>query len=118
MEICGMPALLLNGESKTTFSSPSVTGKQNAGKEYMYMGYRCAMAKENNGDSEFRLMEVVMVKKSQSGETASSRVLIIDNDQETLRQVQENWNDFIGNMIKVKKMEERDRQKVTESSEI
>ncbi len=82
------------------------------------MGYRCAMTRENNGDSEFRLMEVVMVKKSQSGETASSRVLIIDNDQETLRQVQENWNDFIGNMIKVKKMEERDRQKVTESSEI
>ncbi len=82
------------------------------------MGYRCTIEKEYHGDCEFRLMEVVMVKKSQNGETSSSQVLIIDNDQDTLRQVQESWNDFIGNIVKVKKMEEHDRQKVTESSEI
>ncbi|HTP63850.1 MAG TPA: hypothetical protein VMJ66_00565 [Geobacteraceae bacterium] len=82
------------------------------------MGYRCALPREDAEECEFRLMEVVMVKRSSGGETTSSQVLIIDNDQETLRQVQENWNDFIGNMIRVKKMEERDRQKVSESSEI
>ncbi len=82
------------------------------------MGYRCDLPKTNNGECEFRIMEVVMVKKSRDRETSSSQVLIIDNDQETLRQVQENWNDYIGNLIKVRKMEDRDRQKVAESSEI
>lgn len=82
------------------------------------MGYRHAMLKENADDYEFRMMEVIMVKKSPVGETASSQVIIIDNNQETLRQVQENWNDFINNVIKVKKMEEHERRKMTESSEI
>jgi len=82
------------------------------------MGYRGALLKENPNDCEFRLMEIVMVKKSPAGERASSQIMIIDNDHETLRHVQENWNDFISNLIRVKKMEEYDRQKVAESSEI
>jgi DNA-binding NtrC family response regulator len=82
------------------------------------MGYRCVTASENAGDSEFRLMEVVMVKKSSGGDDVSSHIVIIDNNQETLRHVQENWNDFIDNIIKVKKMEERERKKVAESAEI
>lgn len=82
------------------------------------MGYRCTLPKESNGEFDYRLMEVVMVKRTQSGERASTQVFIIDNDQETLRVVQENWNDFIANLVKVKKMEDQERQKVTESSEI
>jgi DNA-binding NtrC family response regulator len=82
------------------------------------MGYRCVTANGNAGDSEFRLMEVVMVKKSPGRDDVSSHIVIIDNNQETLRHVQENWNDFIDNIIKVKKMEERYRTKVAESSEI
>ncbi len=82
------------------------------------MGYRCSLPKENCGEFEYRLMEVLMVKKTQTGEKSSSQVFVIDNDQETLRHVQENWNDFIGNLIKVKKIEDQDRQKVAESSEI
>jgi DNA-binding protein Fis len=101
------------------FSSSIFDGKENehSGKEAA-MGYRCAMPKENANDYEFRMMEVIMVKKSQTKETTSSQVIIIDNDQETLRHVQENWNDIINNLIKVKKMDEHDRQKITESSEI
>ena len=82
------------------------------------MGYRCVLPNENGGDSEFRMMEVVMVKKSSGGDDVSSHIMIIDNNQETLRHVQENWNDFIDNIIKVKKMEERERKKVAESAEI
>ena len=82
------------------------------------MGYRYLMANENGGDSEFRLMEVMMVKKASDGECVSSHIVIIDNNQETLRHVQENWNDFIDNIIRVKKMEERERKKVAESAEI
>ncbi len=93
------------------------TIKIQSGKEEA-MGYRCSLPKENCGEFEYRLMEVLMVKKTQTGEKSSSQVFVIDNDQETLRHVQENWNDFIGNLIKVKKIEDQDRQKVAESSEI
>jgi DNA-binding NtrC family response regulator len=82
------------------------------------MGYRCVIPNENSGESEFRMMEVVMVKKTSEGDDVSSQIMIIDNNQETLRHVQENWNDFIDNIIKVRKMEERDRKKVAESAEI
>jgi broad specificity phosphatase PhoE len=88
-----------------------------SGKETA-MGYRWAVSKENANEYEFRMMEVIMVKKSPVGESTSSQVVIIDNDKETLRHVQENWNDFINNLIKVKKMEEHERQKMAESSEI
>lgn len=82
------------------------------------MGYRGAIMKENVNDCEFRLMEIVMVKKSSLEEVTSTQVMIIDNDLETLQHVHENWNELIDNLIKLKKMEELDRQKVAESSEI
>jgi DNA-binding NtrC family response regulator len=82
------------------------------------MGYRCFSSIENAGECDFRLMEVVMVKKCQAGETVTSQVIIIDNSQDTLRHVQENWNDFIDNVIRVKKMEDRDRKKISDSSDI
>jgi len=82
------------------------------------MGYRCFSSFENAGECDFRLMEVVMVKKSQAGENVTSQVIIIDNSQDTLRHVQENWNDFIDNVIRVKKMEDRDRKKISDSADI
>ena len=82
------------------------------------MGYRGIIPRENIDDSEYRLMEVVMVKKSQVGNSVSSQVVIIDNSKDTLRHVQENWNEVVENIIKVKKMEERDSKKVAENAEI
>jgi DNA-binding NtrC family response regulator len=82
------------------------------------MGYRCSSSKDYIDECEFRLMEVVMVKKSQKGETVASQVIIIDNSQDSLRHVQENWNDFIDNIIRIKKMEDLDRKKFTESADI
>lgn len=82
------------------------------------MGYRCSTSKDFIDECEFRLMEVVMVKKSQKGETVASQVIIIDNSQDSLRHVQENWNDFIDNIIRIKKMEDLDRKKIVESADI
>ena len=82
------------------------------------MGYRCSISKEYMDESEFRLMEVVMVKKTPAGESTTAQVIVIDNDQETLRHVQENWNDFIDNIIRIKKMEDIDRKKIAESADI
>ena len=115
-----LPALVLKREYiKSILTVPVIHKSKNKhSRKETDMGYRCSMPKENPNDYEFRMMEVVMVKKSQVEETTSSQVIVIDNDQETLRHVQENWNDFINNLIKVKKMEEHDRQKMAESSEI
>jgi DNA-binding NtrC family response regulator len=82
------------------------------------MGYRSAMPKENANEYKFRMMEIIMVKKSPARETTSSQVIIIDIDPETMQHVKENWYDFINNLIKVKKMEANDRQKMAESSEL
>jgi len=82
------------------------------------MGYRCYSSIENADDCEFRLMEVVILKKSRAGENVTSQVMIIDNNQGTLRHVQEHWNDFIDNVIKVKKMEDRDKRKIADSADI
>jgi hypothetical protein len=119
-EVFSLPALVLKRVYVKSIITAQVINKcenKHSGKE-TDMGYRCSMPKENANDYEFRMMEVIMVKKSPVEETTSSQVIIIDNDQETLRHVQENWNDFINNLIKVKKMEEHDRQKMAESSEI
>ena len=82
------------------------------------MGYRCYSSKDYIDECEFRLMEVVMVKKSLKGESVASQVIIIDNSQDSLRHVQENWNDFIDNIIRIKKMEDIDRKKIAESADI
>ena len=82
------------------------------------MGYRGVIMNEDLTGCEFRLMEIVMVRKSSAGEISSSQVMIIDNDHETLRHVHENWNDFISNMIKVKKLEENDRKREAEGPDM
>jgi DNA-binding NtrC family response regulator len=82
------------------------------------MGYRCMSTKDYTEETDFRLMEVVMVRKSQAGEKTTAQVIMIDSQQETLRHVQENWNDFIENIIRIKKMEDIDRRKISESADI
>lgn len=82
------------------------------------MGYRCFSSQDYTEECEFRLMEVVMVKKTAVGESVSTQVIFIDSNQDTLRHVQEHWNDFIDNIIRIKKMEDLDRRKVAESADI
>jgi DNA-binding NtrC family response regulator len=82
------------------------------------MGYRCFSAKDYMEEGEYRLMEVVMVKKMSKREEVTTQVIMIDNNQDTLRHVQENWNDFIDNIIRIKKMEDIDRKKITENADI
>lgn len=82
------------------------------------MGYRYLSTNDYIDECEFRLMEVVMVKKSLHGESMTTQVISIDSSQDTLRHVQENWNDFIDNIIRIKKMEDRDRKKISESADI
>jgi DNA-binding NtrC family response regulator len=82
------------------------------------MGYRCVMPGGKAGDREFRLVEVIMVRKSSGVEHESRQVVIVHDHQDTLRYVKGNWRDFVDNLLKIKKMEERDTKKEEESADI
>lgn len=80
------------------------------------MGHKVT-ATESFCTYSFRVMEVVSVKKKRNGaETTSTQPVMVENSQETLRFIQENMDEFITNVIKVRKMEERDRARIEESA--
>ena len=49
---------------------------------------------DESGESDYRIMEVVLVKNGKSGtEKTSTQMLTVDNHWDTLRYVQENMDD-------------------------
>lgn len=79
------------------------------------MGHRCKM---QNDDCEYRVMEVVMMRRGKEGkDIATTHMLLVDNHQETLKQVQENMDEIINNLIGVSKMA-RSNKKVDESAKL
>lgn len=83
------------------------------------MGYRYTMPDEKAGECSYRVMEVVMVRKGENcTEKGSSQLLTVDNHWDTLRYVQENMNDFIVNMVKVKRMEAAAQRKIDENAKL
>lgn len=83
------------------------------------MGYRCVASEENAGEGTFRIMEVVMVKKEAVGVgRTSSQILTVDNQWDTLRYVQENMDEIIAMMVKVKRMETNSRRKIDENARL
>lgn len=83
------------------------------------MGYRCQAPEEKAGEAPFRIMEVVMLKK-QGSEICkpASQILTVDNHWETLRFVQENMDEIIATMVKVKRMETISRRKIDENAKL
>lgn len=83
------------------------------------MGYRYLMPNEKDDDYAFRMMEIVMVEKKGSvNETNCSSVMVVDNHFDTLRYVQEHMNDFVSNMIRVKKMMRTCDRKIEDSAQL
>ncbi|KAF0216840.1 MAG: hypothetical protein FD174_3520 [Geobacteraceae bacterium] len=83
------------------------------------MGYRYDVPREKADEFTFRMMEVVMVESKAGGrEDSTSRVMIVDGHWETLRFVQENMNDFVSNIIRVKKMTTNTRRKVEDNAKL
>lgn len=73
----------------------------------------------NANESEYRLMEVLMVKRGAGGKDVNStQVVMVDNNWDTLRFVQENMDGFVTNIMKVKKMDELDRKRIDESARL
>lgn len=82
------------------------------------MGYRCRMHEDKAGECDFRLIEMVMTKKSAMQSMPVKIVITIDNHAETLRYVQTNMTDFVTNCVRVEAMEANARKKVEESARL
>lgn len=80
------------------------------------MSYRCRINEDKAGECDFRLIEMVMTKKSPIQSVPVKAIITIDNHAETLRYVQSNMTDFVTNCVKVKAMEANARRKVEESA--
>jgi len=69
------------------------------------MGHSCKTSPNFEGDCMYRVMEVVMMKNGKTNsKSLSSHLLLVDNNQETLKFVQESMDDIITNIIQVNKM--------------
>lgn len=70
------------------------------------MGHRYRDAKEMAGSATYRCVEVVLVKREGVTEfDAPPEVLVVDNHWDTLRYVQENMDQFVSNMVRVRKLD-------------
>ena len=83
------------------------------------MGYKYQVAGEKAGTGDYRMLEVVLVKQGSSGMgQPETRVVAVDNQWDTLRFVQEHMDDFIGNLVQVRKMDEKLKKIVEENSRL
>jgi hypothetical protein len=82
------------------------------------MGYSCNMPSKIERESNYRIMEVVMMKRAKGGERSSStHLILVDNQLETLNFVQESMDEIINNIIRIKNMG-RINKKVDESAKL
>lgn len=82
------------------------------------MGHSCKTLTKYDGDCTYRVMEVVMMKNGTVGDKLSStHLLLVDNNQETLRFVQDSMDDIITNIIRVNKMN-RYNKKIDENAKL
>lgn len=72
------------------------------------MGYRDRDNNERSGAYDFCIMEVRLKKKSAApGTKEDLRMLMVDSHWETLHYVQDNMQEFIANVVRLRRMESK-----------
>ncbi|HBG05658.1 MAG: hypothetical protein A2075_22585 [Geobacteraceae bacterium GWC2_58_44] len=83
------------------------------------MGYRDRTTSEKSGTFDFCIMEVRLRKKSAPADAKDDlRLLSVDSHYETLRFVQDNMEECIGNIVRLKRLESQSANGVKESAEL
>jgi hypothetical protein len=74
---------------------------------------------ERGSEQNYRVLEVKIMKKS-ALRTEGSRTqhLLVAGEHETLSFVQDNMDDFIGNLLRTKQLEEKEQRRVEENSRL
>ena len=81
------------------------------------MAYRDRSTADKSGAFAYSIMEVRLRKKGAAAGTKDDlRMLTVDNHWETLSFVQENMEECVGNIVKLKRLLEKDAKSVNESA--
>lgn len=81
------------------------------------MAYRDRSMTDKTGSSSYTVMEIRLRRKgAPTGTKDDLRLLTVDSHLETLRFVQENMDECVGNIVRLKRLQERDAKGVNESA--
>lgn len=82
------------------------------------MAYRDRSTNDRSGIYNYCIMEVRLRKKgAPAGTKDDIRVMVVDSHWDTLRYVQDNMDDCVGNVVRLKRMQRTERG-VNESAEL
>ncbi len=80
---------------------------------------RYAGTNEQGNERNYRVLEVKIMRKSAlQGEGSRTQHLLVAGEHDTLRYVQDNMDDFIGNLLRTKRLEEKEQRRVEDSSKL
>jgi len=80
------------------------------------MAYRDRSTTEKTGAFDYSIMEVRLKRKGSAPGSEDLRLMTVDNHWDTLRWVQDHMEECVGNVVKLKRMQERECQGVNESA--
>jgi len=83
------------------------------------MAYRDRTTSEKSGGFDYTIMEVRLRKKgAPAGTKEDLRLMTVDNHWETLRFVQDNMDECVGNIVRLKRMQSLDAKGVNENAKM
>jgi len=81
------------------------------------MAYRDRSTSEKSGSFDYSIMEVRLRKKGAAAGTKEDlRLMTVDNHWETLRFVQDNMEECVGNIVRLKRLQDHQAKGVAESA--
>lgn len=81
------------------------------------MAHRDRSTAEKSGATDYTIMEVRLRRKgAAAGVSEDLRLMTVDNHWDTLRWVQDHMEECVGNIVKLKRMQEREAKGVNESA--
>ncbi|GFO60815.1 hypothetical protein GMST_31400 [Geomonas silvestris] len=81
------------------------------------MAYRDRSTAEKSGAFEYSIMEVRLKRRGAAAGTRDDlRLMTVDNHWDTLRWVQDHMEECVGNIVKLKRLQERETKGVNESA--
>jgi DNA-binding protein Fis len=83
------------------------------------MANRDRTTSEKSGAFDYSIMEVRLKRKGAApGTKEDLRLMTVDNHWDTLRWVQDNMEECVGNIVRLKRMQEREAKGVMETAEL
>ena len=82
------------------------------------MAYRYQNKTEQTYAADPRFMEMVIVQAEKSSKRSNVQVVMLDGDRDTVTFAQEEMNEIVANVIRVKKMEAKTTKRIDESAQL